>query len=308
MQLYYSQYQLIIKLGAMRAVIDICCRHALHHFRYDLPKLLPGIIFRSDKTDVVNGLEAQVYSVCGVNLVTRQRTEHIPERVKKQMKSSFNPLQNILGFMGQQADLSALNQELDAPEQTDGDHPDGEYPPIHTNIKPSLAEYFFPEVDRCGQCKEIIIGSVPEVSEKVQKFKGTVWLADEFPLSVEEHVLPVIELLSLNLPHFSKLKDFLAMKIPPGFPVKLELPLYHVMVARVTFQNFNGSDGSVRVPYISAEFPSSPASGEFQGSRVPGCGGETGELRQRRGDRGQESDEDVPLIEMEQAAVRPNRG
>ena len=257
-----------------------------------------GILFRSDKTDVVNGLEASVYSVSGVQLITRQRTEHLSDRVKKQLKQSFNPLHNLLGFMGQQADMSGHGQEADPSEPPPAD---GEYPPIPSSIKPTLWEYFYPELDKNGKPKDIIIGNIPEVNEKVQKFKGTVWLADDFPLSIEEHVLPVVELISMNLPHFSKLKEFLAMKIPPGFPIKLELPLYHVMVARITFQNFNGCDSSVPVPYIAVE-SSAPTDGSFGIQR--GRGGEEGEgneLRQRRGDRGQLS-EDVPLLDVQGGA------
>ena len=262
-----------------------------------------GIIFRSDKTDVVNGLEARVYSVSGVQLVTRQRTEHLPERVKKQMKQSFNPLQNILGFMGQQADFSGANPEAEPIEYTSNEQtdPDGDYPPITSSLKPTLEEYFYPELDKNGKPKEIQIGNIPEINEKIQKFKGTVWLADDFPLNVEEHVLPVIELISLNLPHFSKLKEFLAMKIPTGFPIKLELPLYHVMVARVTFQNFNGCDSSVPVPYVMVE--SVPVGGrcEYMGGRGREDEGSS-ELRQRRGDREHEERTDVPLLEMETGA------
>ena len=247
---------------------------------------------------MVNGLEASVYSVSGAQLITRQRTEHLPDRVKRQLKQSFNPLHNLLGFMGQQADMSSLNQEPDTSELP---LPDGEYPPISSCIKPTLWEYFYPEIDKNGIPKDIIIGNIPEINEKVQKFKGTVWLADEFPLSVEEHVLPVIELISMNMPHFSKLKEFLAMKIPPGFPVKLELPLYHVMVARVTFQNFNGCDSSVPVPYIMME-SSGLAEGAIGGGRGDRDGdGDGNELRQRRSTR-EQLDEDVPLLDTQTGA------
>ena len=235
-----------------------------------------------------------MYSVSGAQLITRQRTEHLPDRVKKQLKQSFNPLQNLLGFMGQQADLSGLNQEAEPSDATPSGQTDGEYPSIPSCIKPTLWEYFYPELDRNGRPKDIVIGNIPEINEKIQKFKGTVWLADEFPLSVEEHVLPVIELISMNLPHFSKLKEFLAMKIPPGFPIKLELPLYHVMLARVTFQNFNGCDSSVPVPYITVE---SSVPERTCGYREGRGEGEGNELRQRRGERGPEAEEDVPLFD-----------
>ena len=34
-----------------------------------------------------------------------------------------------------------------------------------------------------------------------------------------------------------KLKDFIHMQLPSGFPVKIEIPLFHVINARITFSN-----------------------------------------------------------------------
>ena len=84
-------------------------------------------------------------------------------------------------------------------------------------------------------------------------------MADEFPLSLGDQVLPVIELLAANISHFAKLRDFIHLHLPGGFPVKigaatareswrvvtlffLEIPLFHVLNAVVTFSNINGSD------------------------------------------------------------------
>lgn len=38
-------------------------------------------------------------------------------------------------------------------------------------------------------------------------------------------------------PHVSKLKDFITMQLPSGFPVRIEIPLFHVLNACVTFGN-----------------------------------------------------------------------
>lgn len=54
-------------------------------------------------------------------------------------------------------------------------------------------------------------------------------------------VLPIIELLSPTSPHIAKLRDFVSMQLPAGFPVKIELPVYSVLRARVTFGNMRQS-------------------------------------------------------------------
>lgn len=42
---------------------------------------------------------------------------------------------------------------------------------------------------------------------------------------------------TLASPHVSKLKDFITMQLPSGFPVKVEIPLFHVLNALITFGN-----------------------------------------------------------------------
>lgn len=52
-------------------------------------------------------------------------------------------------------------------------------------------------------------------------------------------------------PHVSKLKDFITMQLPSGFPVKIEIPLFHVLNACVTFGNVFAIETPVKnVSYI----------------------------------------------------------
>lgn len=65
-----------------------------------------------------------------------------------------------------------------------------------------------------------------------------MWLSEEFPIKLQEQVLPILDLMStMASPHVSKLKDFITMQLPAGFPVKIEIPLFHVLNACVTFGN-----------------------------------------------------------------------
>lgn len=73
---------------------------------------------------------------------------------------------------------------------------------------------------------------------QVQKFKANLWLSEDFPIKLQEQVLPILDLMStLASPHVSKLKDFITMQLPSGFPVKIEIPLFHVLNAVITFGN-----------------------------------------------------------------------
>lgn len=83
------------------------------------------------------------------------------------------------------------------------------------NITPE--EYFDASVD----LNERDIGRPKEVSVKLQKFKAHLWLCEDYPLSLPEQILPIIDLMSLSSPHFAKLKDFIQLQLPSGFPVKI---------------------------------------------------------------------------------------
>ncbi|XP_036716113.1 ankyrin repeat domain-containing protein 13D isoform X12 [Balaenoptera musculus] len=95
------------------------------------------------------------------------------------------------------------------------------------------------------------IGRPIEMSSKVQRFKATLWLSEEHPLSLGDQVMPIIDLMAISNAHFAKLRDFINLRLPPGFPVKIEIPLFHVLNARITFSNLCGCDeplSSVWVP------------------------------------------------------------
>ncbi|XP_033258276.1 ankyrin repeat domain-containing protein 13D isoform X4 [Orcinus orca] len=86
------------------------------------------------------------------------------------------------------------------------------------------------------------IGRPIEMSSKVQRFKATLWLSEEHPLSLGDQVMPIIDLMAISNAHFAKLRDFITLRLPPGFPVKIEIPLFHVLNARITFSNLCGCD------------------------------------------------------------------
>ena len=54
-------------------------------------------------------------------------------------------------------------------------------------------------------------------------------------------VMPIVDLLAISNTHFQKLKHFIHMQLPSGFPVKIEIPLFHVINAQITFSNIQVS-------------------------------------------------------------------
>uniref|UniRef100_A0A8C3BWK0 Ankyrin repeat domain 13D n=1 Tax=Cairina moschata TaxID=8855 RepID=A0A8C3BWK0_CAIMO len=204
--------------------------------------------WRSEKMEVVSGYEAKVYSASNVELVTKTRTEHLSDQDKSRSKGSRTPFHSFLGLAQQHGTHNGA-PVLQAASPTNP-----------TAITPE--EYFDPHFDLEARN----IGRPIEVSSKVQRFKATLWLCEQHPLSLAEQVTPIIDLMAISNAHFAKLRDFITLKLPPGFPVKIEIPLFHVLNARITFSNLCGCDqplGSVRVCA-----PAQPP-----GAQPPGPGG-----------------------------------
>ncbi|CAK9809933.1 Ankyrin repeat domain-containing protein 13D [Anthophora plagiata] len=185
--------------------------------------------WRSDKSEVVNGHECKVFSACNVELITKTRLEHLSEPDKARARAPRTALQSFLGMAEQQQENS--NNPTTSEEYSNIGNP--------SNI--TAEEYFDPDVDLNGRD----IGRPKEVNTKIQKFKATLWLSEQYPLSLQEQIMPIVDLMAISSSHFAKLKDFIQMQLPSGFPVKIEIPLFHILNARITFGNIFGMDQEV---------------------------------------------------------------
>ncbi|KAM9259924.1 ankyrin repeat domain-containing protein 13A isoform 1-T2 [Cariama cristata] len=180
-------------------------------------------VWRTEKAEGVNGYEAKVYMANNVNVVTKIRTEHLTEEEKKRYKADRNPLESFLGTVEHEYGAQSTTKTT-------------EYAASNNPTAITLEEYFDPEFDLKGRD----IGRPKEVTIRTQKFKATLWMSEEFPLSLMEQVTPIIDLMARTSAHFARLRDFITLEFPPGFPVKIEIPLFHVLNARITFENVNG--------------------------------------------------------------------
>ncbi|XP_059256259.1 ankyrin repeat domain-containing protein 13D isoform X4 [Mustela nigripes] len=206
--------------------------------------------WRSEKMETVSGYEAkagEVYSATNVELVTRTRTEHLSDQDKSRSKAGKTPFQSFLGMAQQHSSHSGASVQQAAS------------PTNPTAISPS--EYFDPNFS----LESRNIGRPIEMSSKVQRFKATLWLSEEHPLSLGDQVTPIIDLMAISNAHFAKLRDFITLRLPPGFPVKIEIPLFHVLNARITFSNLCGCDE----PLSSVWVPASGSGGPGSGSPFP---------------------------------------
>ncbi|XP_043910396.1 ankyrin repeat domain-containing protein 13B isoform X2 [Protopterus annectens] len=220
-----------------------------------------GILgWRSEKTEMVNGYEAKVYCASNVELITRTRTEHLLDQHKGKSKGSKTPLQSFLGIAEQH--VGPHNGTLIT--QTFS----------HTNPTAITAEEYFDPNFNLGSRD---VGRPMELTTKTQKFKAKLWLCEDHPLSLSEQVAPIIDLMAISNALFAKLRDFITLRLPVGFPVKIEIPIFHILNARITFGNLNGCDepvSSVRQsPNSETPSPGSDTSSVSSSSSMTSCRG-----------------------------------
>uniref|UniRef100_A0A3P9NJM0 Ankyrin repeat domain 13B n=1 Tax=Poecilia reticulata TaxID=8081 RepID=A0A3P9NJM0_POERE len=187
-----------------------------------------GILgWRSEKTETVNGYEAKVYAASNVELITRTRTDHLTDQNKNKTKAnSFRfprtRLHCVLPLYFPQALVTQMSS------------------PVVTNPAALTAEEYFNPSSTQPTPRDI--GHPCQLTTKTQRFKAKLWLCESHPLSLAEQVVPIIDLMAISNALFAKLRDFITLRLPPGFPVKIEIPLYHILNARITFSNLNGCE------------------------------------------------------------------
>ncbi|XP_063812018.1 ankyrin repeat domain-containing protein 13B isoform X2 [Pseudophryne corroboree] len=242
-----------------------------------------GILgWRSEKTEVISGYESKVYGASNVELITRTRTEHLSDQHKGKSKGSKTPLQSFLGIAEQHVGPNNGTLITQTFSQTNP-----------TAITPD--EYFDPNFELGHRD----MGRPMELTTKTQKFKAKLWLCEDHPLSLSEQVAPIIDLMAISNALFAKLRDFITLRLPPGFPVKIEIPIFHILNARITFGNLNGCDEPVsslrQSPSSEAPSPSSDSCSVSSTSSISMTPkqGETGQRDSNTSGRGCEMDQSL---------------
>ncbi|CAB3403268.1 unnamed protein product [Caenorhabditis bovis] len=176
----------------------------------------------SDGTEKVDGYDCRVLAASNVQLVTKKRMEHLSQfdRERIAQEESTASSKAIGGIM-------KMMQSEKCDERTTVDLFEGGLTPVEYL---DATFKFEPGTD---------IGRPKDIVKKSNSFKATLWMADDYPLSLQEQVIPIVELMAINSSHFARLNNFIRLQLPAGFPAKIEIPLFHVLSARVSFSNVN---------------------------------------------------------------------
>ncbi|VDO97043.1 unnamed protein product, partial [Schistosoma curassoni] len=89
------------------------------------------------------------------------------------------------------------------------------YNPNHITAQ----QYFSPNIGTQIHLDDI--GRPKAMITKVKTFKARLWICRDYPLSLKDQIIPIIDLMSEYNPYFHKLKEFLTKQLPNGFPLKV---------------------------------------------------------------------------------------
>ncbi|KAJ8377828.1 hypothetical protein AAFF_G00251470 [Aldrovandia affinis] len=173
-----------------------------------------GWLFREDKTERVGSFLADCFAVNGLVLESRKRREHLSEEDILRNKAVMETWSKG-GNMAEHSYEPVRRQSLTSPSPN----------------TLSWEEYITAEHGRAPH-----LGRELLCKESKKNFKATVAMSQDFPLGIES-LLNVLEVIA-PFKHFNKLREFVQMKLPPGFPVKLDIPVFPTITATVTFQEF----------------------------------------------------------------------
>ncbi|XP_010869724.1 ankyrin repeat domain-containing protein 13C [Esox lucius] len=194
-----------------------------------------GWLFREDKTERVGNFMADFYSVNGLVLESRKRREHLSEE----------------DILRNKALMESLSKGGNLIEQN--------YEPVRRQslTAPSLNTISWEEYMNAENGKAPHLGRELVCKESKKNFKATIAMSEDFPLGIES-LLNVLEVVA-PFKHFNKLREFVQMKLPPGFPVKLDIPVFPTITATVTFQEFRYDEFEESIFSIPNEYKEDPS-------------------------------------------------
>uniref|UniRef100_A0A8C0IAB2 Ankyrin repeat domain 13C n=1 Tax=Bubo bubo TaxID=30461 RepID=A0A8C0IAB2_BUBBB len=194
-----------------------------------------GWLFREDKTERVGNFLADFYLVNGLVLESRKRREHLSEEDILRNKAIMESLSKGGNLMEQNFE-PVRRQSLT--------------PPSPNTI--TWEEYISAENGKAPH-----LGRELVCKESKKTFKATIAMSQEFPLGIES-LLNVLEVIA-PFKHFNKLREFVQMKLPPGFPVKLDIPVFPTITATVTFQEFRYDEFDESIFTIPDDYKEDPS-------------------------------------------------
>lgn len=207
-----------------------------------------GWFMKKDKIEHLNGYMCQFYDVSSLYIVSKIRSEHLSEEeIKKNEETQKKMREKLLKSSNSNSNnsLSKVNNNSGGENQNSDNNVD-EIEDVQLNFldvefRPNLPPPDKPNVTwneyiNSTEGNWPCLGRKQRNKENKKEFKAQLAMSQEFPLTLVE-LNKLLDALA-PLAKFRKLKEFLNQRLPPGFPVKIDIPIVPTVSAKVSFQNF----------------------------------------------------------------------
>ncbi|CAG5132433.1 unnamed protein product [Candidula unifasciata] len=179
-----------------------------------------GWLFREDKSEMVGDFRSDFYSVDNLVLESKKRREHLTAEDIQKNKAIVE---------------SISKGAWDCTEDSSDD-----FGRRHSLLPPDKSSCSWDDYIAAPGGYAACLGRQWVAKESLKDFKATVAMSDEFPVTIDV-LLNVLEVMA-PFKQFQKLRDFMSSKLPPGFPVRIEIPVFPTVSAKVTFTSFQWTD------------------------------------------------------------------
>ncbi|KAM8713827.1 hypothetical protein ACLKA7_014054 [Drosophila subpalustris] len=201
-----------------------------------------GWLFRANRKELIGGqYQCEIYTIQGLVLKQRKRREHLSNEDLQKNRAIVETITKGGAASAAAGGGNGTGGGLDAATTPTGSNLTLPELPRRSSLQPPPAtsvtweEYIGAPIGKCPQ-----LGRTPVHKQSNKTLRATVAMSADFPLSVDM-LLDVLEVIA-PLKHINKLREFVTLKLPTGFPVKIEIPVLHTVTAKVTFQKFEFRD------------------------------------------------------------------
>uniref|UniRef100_A0A1I8BBE0 ANK_REP_REGION domain-containing protein n=1 Tax=Meloidogyne hapla TaxID=6305 RepID=A0A1I8BBE0_MELHA len=183
--------------------------------------------FMNDKSYNIGEYKADLFHIKELCLITRKRREHLSQedlRKNRELNKAFSdgklPLDDT---------------------SSDDDDKDQHRPSLSPPPKP---EFSWAEYLRLPDGPDSHLGRPKEEKTTNTEIKGMLALCQDFPLTTDQ-LLDILEVLEPVKPTVKKFRAFCSSgRLPPGFPIQLEIPIFATLTMKITVQLFRWQQSS----------------------------------------------------------------
>jgi len=183
--------------------------------------------WQSDKVEDIGGYRANVYDISGIELISKVRSEHMGLSYVDEEDESPES-ESTVATKNTEVDQAKLDASMEEFLRYKSSLPSPDPP------RTTMEDYFSENIES-SQIPHL--GRPLQVKVKTRSFKSTVWCCENFPLTLQQ-LITVLKPLAPSSIFVQRILEFLQFDLPPGFPIKIEVPIVPMLSLQVTFQNF----------------------------------------------------------------------